>query len=249
MREGGGGPIAVLGARPGRPGLGARLGAMTNNTELSPDARPPEGAAPEAPCEDADAVRRSLRSGFETVRGAARIAVVLGVALLIAGLDQLTKWLVQNHVPLGPKSLPVIGGVLWLSHVYNEGIAWGMFDEHPEIVSAIALGTSVFVLLVGLFGRFGWRSYIAGLGLILGGAAGNLIDRVLRAEGVLDFIDVGWWPQFNVADTAVCVGAALVGRAVIRATNIADAAVRRFERARADIAAREAAAATTAEHD
>lgn len=223
---------------------------MTDRPELTPDApngRPADASAEAAP-QSVEDVRRSLRPRFETLRGGTRVAVMLGAAAAVTGLDQLSKWIVQNRVPLGPQSVPVIDGVLWLSHVYNEGIAWGMFREHPEIVSLIALATALFVLGVGLFGRFGWRAYVVGLGLVVGGAAGNLIDRVLRADGVLDFIDLDWWPQFNVADSAVCCGAFLVGLAVIRATNIEDAAVRRFERGRAD-SGRETAAAPTTEHD
>lgn len=170
-----------------------------------------------------------VRAQLETMSRAGRVALVLVVAALVAALDQWTKLLVLNNVPLGRKCVVVIDGVLWLSHVYNQGIAWGMLDGQPTLVSAIAVCTAAGVLLVALFGRFGWRTYVVGLGMVVGGAAGNLIDRWSRTDGVLDFIDLGWWPQFNIADAAVVCGAGLIAYAVIGASRLEDRAMRGIE--------------------
>jgi signal peptidase II len=202
---------------------------MTDERQLdSPDACPasPCAMAEERALDDIHAVRDAVRAQFEGARGAVRAALFLGAALFTAGFDQLTKYLVYYHVPPGPQSLEVIPGGLWLCHVYNKGVAWGMFAHRPELVSAVAVATALVVAGCGLWGRFGWRTYVIGLGLVFGGAIGNLIDRAVRPKGVLDFIDVGWWPQFNVADAGVVVGAALVGLMILRATAIEERAIR-----------------------
>lgn len=202
---------------------------MTDERQLD---RPDEAPASPGPPSEADsvadihAIRDAVRARFEGTRGAGRAAFFLAAAAFTAGLDQLTKYLVYCHVPLGPQSLELIPGALWLCHVYNKGVAWGMFAHRPELVSAVAIGTALVVAGCGLWGRFGWRTYVIGLGLVFGGAVGNLIDRAVRPKGVLDFIDVGWWPQFNVADAGVVVGAVLVGLMILRATAIEERAIR-----------------------
>jgi signal peptidase II len=99
--------------------------------------------------------------------------------------------------------------VLWLTHVHNTGAAFGMLA---------GWGWAFIVVSVAVLAVIGWAALVArpesgvvrlGLALVAGGAAGNLIDRVL-AGGVTDFIDVGWWPVFNVADIALDCGVALI---------------------------------------
>lgn len=209
---------------------------MTNERQNGAERRDeaaPAVAEPEAGFEpdELERARAEVRQRFVGVRGSLRAWLFLSAALATAILDQLTKWLVFSHVPRGPQSLEIVPGQLWLCHVYNKGVAWGMLSQHPEIVSIVAVTTAVFVLLCGLWGRFGWRTYVVGLGLVFGGAVGNLVDRTFRSEGVLDFIDVGWWPQFNVADIGVVVGAVLVGLMILRATAIEERAVREALRA------------------
>jgi signal peptidase II len=160
------------------------------------------------------------------LHGSRRTLFFAIVAIAATGLDQLAKYLVFHHVPRGVQTMPVIPDVLWLSHVYNKGIAWGMLAKHPGLISLVAMATALVVLGCGLFGRFGWRTYILGLGCVFGGAVGNLIDRAVRPEGVLDFIDLSWWPQFNIADSAVLTGACLVALMILRATAIEDRAAR-----------------------
>lgn len=142
--------------------------------------------------------------------------------VLIAGgvllFDQLTKWLVVRHLILyGRKT--VIPGFLNLIHIHNPGGAFGIFAKNQGWVQGVFF-IGVALAAMGLIGylyhktpsNFPWLS--AGLALIFGGAAGNLIDR-LRLGMVIDFIDVYvnalHWPAFNVADSAITIGMGIFG--------------------------------------
>lgn len=136
----------------------------------------------------------------------------LSAALLVA--DQLTKWLVLQRFQLG-EHLPVTG-FLNLVLVYNRGAAFSFLADAPGwqtpllIVFALGAAVLVSVLIVRSPGR---HMLCTGLALILGGALGNVIDR-LRFGHVVDFLDLhayGWhWPAFNLADAGISVGAALL---------------------------------------
>jgi signal peptidase II len=135
----------------------------------------------------------------------------LVVAGLVVVLDQLTKWAVLSWLDQPIALTPFFNLVL----VWNRGVSFGMFDSDgalaPWLLSSLALAVTV-ALLVWLR-RVEHPLTAVGLGLIVGGAVGNVIDRV-RFGAVVDFLDVhaaGWhWPAFNVADSAICVGAALL---------------------------------------
>jgi signal peptidase II len=139
-----------------------------------------------------------------------------GVPALVAGLiiiaDQASKlWVVQQ---LGPNTMttfiPLIGDTVRIAYSHNTGVAFSMFQGHPEILTISAL-----LIISGAIYFYARhlpnerRLMQVTLGLILGGAFGNLIDRV-RLGYVVDFIQVGWFPIFNLADSAITVGAALL---------------------------------------
>jgi len=187
------------------------------------------------------ALREDLAQAFQVVTGYGRAILIFGTATGAGLADQISKAIVEQGVPYGVKATTLIPGALWLSHVYNRGIAWGLFSSHPGLVAWIAVATGLFVIVAGLFGRFGWPSYLCALGLIVGGAAGNLFDRVYRAQGVLDFVDLGWWPQFNVADIAVVVGAVVVAFTVLRASAIEIKIVQSYRRRSVDLGVTDAA--------
>ncbi len=128
--------------------------------------------------------------------------------LAVAAVDQVTKALVRSAVP-GGASLPVLGGVLHITHVHNTGSAFGVFATTavPILVSIVLLGAWVGLALMGRALPFG-RAFHVGVALVLGGAVGNLVDR-LRAGYVLDFIDIRIWPVFNLADAAIATGMAI----------------------------------------
>jgi signal peptidase II len=135
------------------------------------------------------------------------------VASLVA-VDQLTKALLVTRIPLH-ETVPVIPGLLNLTHVRNTGAAFGVLNavEFPfkgVVVTALALAALVAIAAYAL--RFGSDSWLGRFGLVcvLGGAVGNLIDRATRGY-VVDFVDFYWstyhfW-AFNVADAAITVGA------------------------------------------
>lgn len=135
------------------------------------------------------------------------------VALLVVVLDQATKALVLVSFEDG-EVLPVLP-FFNLVLVWNRGVSFGMLDSAgagaPWILSGIAL--AVVVGLLVWLRRAEERPLALGLALVIGGALGNVIDRV-RFGAVVDFLDfhaLGWhWPAFNVADSAICIGAAVL---------------------------------------
>ena len=131
--------------------------------------------------------------------------------------DQLTKFVVEHHTP-EDYVRPVMDGFFDLVHRHNRGVAFSMladFDAPWVTPLLIVFSLAVMALLVWLLvtDRAGGRRARAGMALILGGAAGNLIDRLLHGS-VIDFLDfyVGayHWPAFNVADSCIVIGAGLV---------------------------------------
>ncbi len=131
-----------------------------------------------------------------TARAAALTAAVVG-------LDQATKALARGAVDRGDSD-PILPGVE-LVNSRNTGIAFGFFED-GGIVIALITGLAVVALLVFFFRNREKRGTWVPTGLLLGGAAGNLIDRVFRDDGVTDFIKLPLWPAFNVADMAITFG-------------------------------------------
>lgn len=139
------------------------------------------------------------------------------LALLVVTLDRISKWLVAKDIPLHD-SKQLISGFFYLTHVENRGAAFSLFADSP---SQWKIGMLVLFSLVALIvvSTLLWRSNHAmittgiGLGLILGGALGNLWDRLLSGRVVdflLFYIGSYQWPAFNVADSAIVVGAGLL---------------------------------------
>lgn len=138
----------------------------------------------------------------------------LGLAFLVLVLDQITKWWVLTDLMNPPRVIEVLPFAN-LILVWNRGVSFGLFntqsDYGPWILAALALAVSA-VLAIWLF-RGPERMVGWGIGLILGGALGNVIDRLVHGA-VVDFVDLhlggAHWPAFNVADSAITVGAALL---------------------------------------
>ena len=129
------------------------------------------------------------------------------VAGAAAAADQLTKLVVAGALELGD-SVQVLGP-LSIHRVRNTGIAFGLFSDATSVV--IALTTIAIVALVVFFARSGRRHPLlpVAVGLVLGGSISNLVDR-LRLGHVTDFLDFDYWPAFNLADTFIVVGVALL---------------------------------------
>ena len=137
------------------------------------------------------------------------ISKYLVIGILI--LDQLTKYIVSQNIPLGA-SIPIIKNLFHLTYVLNRGAAFGIFKNQIHFFIITAIVTIVFIL-INLNRKKTPRTEIA-LSLILSGAMGNLIDR-LRLGAVVDFLDFRIWPVFNIADTAITVGAILLAYSVL----------------------------------
>lgn len=143
---------------------------------------------------------------------------LLLIAVAVIALDRITKIVVATHIESGT-GIVVIPKVFRITHVLNTGAAFSMFADSASPI-AVRLGLVVFSLLVTigitfLLWRYGktWSAASVGFALILGGAIGNLYDRAVL-HYVVDFLEVHigtyHWPDFNVADSAICVGAVLL---------------------------------------
>lgn len=124
------------------------------------------------------------------------------------GADQWIKALVIVAIPVAT-SVPVVPGVLSMTHVQNRGVAFGLFAGLSPLIAALAALTLVFLLSYNKGRRLRSRAAGAGIALMAGGAAGNLVDRV-RLGYVVDYLDVHVWPVFNLADVAIVVGAGIL---------------------------------------
>ena len=141
-----------------------------------------------------------------------RSRLLLSVAALVLALDIATKVLaVKLLVPNEP--VPIIGDNVSWTLVRNSGAAFSMATGYTWVLTLIAMGVVGGIIWMGRRLVSPW--WALGLGMILGGALGNLVDRFFRSPGplrghVVDFLSIGWWPVFNVADPAVVGGAILL---------------------------------------
>jgi signal peptidase II len=140
-----------------------------------------------------------------------RAALTLFVTAFLAyGLDRVTKILAESSLPGSPVEL--VPGVLTLRFTTNSGGAFSIGQSAPWFFVGVSVVVAVIILATAF--RHTSRLVGASLGLVLGGALGNLTDRAIRAPGmrghVVDFIDFQIWPVFNLADTAIVVGAILL---------------------------------------
>lgn len=143
-----------------------------------------------------------------------RIFIFAFVFAFVLGLDLFTKAMVIKNIQIG-QGIPIVENFFNLVHIRNKGVAFGLFAKEsiswalPYLNILILIGLALYLLKVGPTNTLGLVSYA----LILGGAFGNLIDRIRFGE-VVDFLDfyIGQyhWPAFNVADSAVTVGVLLL---------------------------------------
>jgi signal peptidase II len=159
----------------------------------------------------ASAVDPSLRSGQVPIAGTPR-RLFIATAIMTVVLDLITK-LIAEATLLRTPGIAVVGDWVQLRLVYNPGAAFGLsVGPYSRWIFFVVALVAVFVLArMSRTSSAGDKFRQFALGLVAGGAAGNLIDRVRSARGVVDFLDVGIgalrWPTFNVADIAVSCGA------------------------------------------
>jgi signal peptidase II len=139
---------------------------------------------------------------------------LLAVSLAAVVADQLTKQIVISQLPLGDSVH--VGGPLYIHHVTNPGIAFGLFSSWASMVTIVTACAVGWMLIY--FAKAGARHPVlpVALGLLIGGSLSNLIDR-LRLGHVTDFLDLRFWPAFNLADTFIVVGVAILLAALVAA--------------------------------
>ena len=134
------------------------------------------------------------------------------IAVAALAADQLTKRLVSGRLALGEESRVL--GPLSIHHVQNSGIAFGLFSSATSLV--IVVTALAVAWMLWFFARSGARHPVlpVALGLVIGGSVSNLVDRV-RLGHVTDFLDVRFWPAFNLADTFIVVGVGILLYALV----------------------------------
>lgn len=135
------------------------------------------------------------------------ISVLVACAIVL--VDQVTKYIVICSVPQGTR-IGVLGVALRISHIRNSGAIFGVMRSSGGYFTVFSLVAAIVLVVVLLLSRKARGLVKVGMGLVLGGAIGNLIDR-LRLGAVVDFVDIGVsdtvrWPSFNVADLAITLG-------------------------------------------
>ena len=160
----------------------------------------------------------TARPGQVPVHRARTLAVMLGVAAFVVAADAVSKALVLRDLP-GRPPVRLLDGLLTLKLTLNPGAAFGLGTSYTAIIALIACGVVGYVIRMAA--RLRSLAWTIGLGLLLGGAAGNLADRLFRAPGPLRGSVVDWlnlphfaW-TFNVADTAITCAALLIGILVV----------------------------------
>ena len=147
----------------------------------------------------------------------AKWKLVSGWLVAIVALDQLTKIIVDRSMPLH-QSIAIIDGLFNLTYVRNAGAAFGLFAGSAEIfrrpfLILVSILASVFIIVMMKRLAEKETGLVTALSFILGGAMGNLIDRVIYGD-VIDFLDVYWrnyhWPAFNIADSFITIGVGIM---------------------------------------
>ncbi len=146
---------------------------------------------------------------------ARRLSVITGllVAILLFGCDQWSKWYMMTVMDL-PNRPPIeVTSFFNLVTVWNQGVSFGMFASHNQPLILIAVASIITVILLVWLTRNESRLVAIALGLVIGGATGNIIDRINFGK-VFDFLDFHiadiHWPAFNIADSGVVIGVVLL---------------------------------------
>lgn len=169
----------------------------------------PGGAGADASPTDADA--DAPAPSVDVPTGRRRVGLLAVTAALLLAADIVTK-IIAVEVLADREPVELLGGLLTLTETRNPGAAFGLAGGLTVIFTVVAVG--VIAAIVRVAPRLRSAGWAVSLGLLLGGAAGNLVDRVLRDPApfrgaVVDWIELPNWPVFNLADTGICLGGAL----------------------------------------
>lgn len=130
------------------------------------------------------------------------------VAAFVLVLDQATKVFIRYFIPVN-SSYPLVPGIIHVTHVRNPGAAFGLLPNQKIIFLAVSIAVIGVIVYYYLRAKVDDRQQMFALGLLLGGAVGNVIDRLFLGK-VTDFIDLRIWPVFNLADSSIVVGAIML---------------------------------------
>lgn len=147
------------------------------------------------------------------LRSQVDIFISIITTVLIVLIDRVTKLFFSDLLSHG-ESLPIIHNIFHMTLVHNTGIAFGFFKDQGSVFIVIPI-IAIILLVFNIYyyrqnNEALNRSYIIAFSFILGGAIGNLIDRIVYGY-VIDFIDFRIWPVFNIADSAITIGAVIIG--------------------------------------
>ena len=186
-------------------GSGAQAVPETASTTAATDA----GAAESADASPQSEPQTESQSEPQPQR---RLPLLLSVAAVVLALDVVTKVLAVRWLTPG-QPVSIVGDTVTWTLVRNSGAAFSMATGYTWVLTLVASGVVVGIIWMGRRLVSPW--WAIGLGMILGGAMGNLVDRFFRSPGplrghVVDFLSIGWWPVFNVADPSVVGGAILL---------------------------------------
>jgi signal peptidase II len=156
-------------------------------------------------------VANGVAEASDRIHARSRAAWVVAALIAIVAIDQLTKSWAVSALADGPKH--VIGDLVVFEVARNSGSAFSRFQGATPVLAVLAIVITVF--LARSLRQTTDRWMVVGLVLVLGGALGNLTDRLVRSPGflrghVVDFVAVGWWPVFNVADSCITIGAIIL---------------------------------------
>jgi len=134
------------------------------------------------------------------------------IVFLVLTLDQISKFFITQNLQLN-QSVPVINGIFYLTLVHNRGAAFGILKNQVPVFILTAV-IAVALIFSALKNKKYKATYALSLALILAGALGNTLDRLLNGF-VIDFLDFRVWPVFNVADSAITIGAVMLGWSIL----------------------------------
>jgi signal peptidase II len=151
-----------------------------------------------------------------------RILLFAAVAAVVYAIDAVSKILVVRDLT-GHEPISLLGGLLTLRLTRNPGAAFSTATGYTVLLTLVAIG--VVVCVTRLAARLGSTGWAVALGLLLGGALGNLTDRIFRSPGplrghVVDFLELPHWPIFNLADSAIVLGAVLITLQSLRGVHL-----------------------------
>jgi signal peptidase II len=159
-----------------------------------------------------NAAQAAATGADDAPRPRRRLRLLLSVAAVVLALDVVTKVAAVRLLTPG-QPVSIIGDTVTWTLVRNSGAAFSMATGYTWVLTLVATGVVIGIVWMGRRLVSPW--WALGLGMILGGAMGNLVDRFFRSPGplrghVVDFLSIGWWPVFNVADPSVVGGAILL---------------------------------------